>query len=100
MNYILFDDETRVSLLPFTFTRPVGEIRVGILTIREKWERHFDQPVSHSTEKYLREKYPLAISGDDMFINGSVLPDKNLVSQIAQLKEGEKLVKDQVLLAV
>ncbi|MCB0464066.1 MAG: glucose-1-phosphate thymidylyltransferase, partial [Aequorivita sp.] len=38
MNYILFDGNVRNQLLPFTFTRPVADIRVGILTIREKWE--------------------------------------------------------------
>ncbi|HEX5743209.1 MAG TPA: putative sugar nucleotidyl transferase, partial [Flavobacteriaceae bacterium] len=40
MNYILFDGPYRNSLLPFTFTRPVADIRVGILTIREKWENY------------------------------------------------------------
>ena len=38
MNYILFDGTVRNALLPFTFTRPVADIRIGILTIREKWE--------------------------------------------------------------
>ena len=39
MNYVLFDGEAHRKLLPFTFTRPVAEIRIGILTIREKWEK-------------------------------------------------------------
>ncbi len=100
MNYILFDDETRFNLLPFAFTRPVAEIRIGILTIREKWERYLSEPVSYLTEKYLREKFPLKITGDDIFINGSVLPDKKLVHEISLLKVGEKLLKDDVLLAI
>ncbi|HQX03888.1 MAG TPA: putative sugar nucleotidyl transferase, partial [Flavobacterium sp.] len=40
MNYILFDGPVRNALLPFTFTRPVADIRIGILTIREKWEKY------------------------------------------------------------
>ena len=44
MNYILFDGSVRNQLLPFTFTRPVADIRVGILTIREKWEKGCDFP--------------------------------------------------------
>ncbi len=100
MNYVLFDDETRFSLLPFTFTRPVAEIRIGILTIREKWERYLSEPVSYLTEKHLREKFPLKITGNDIFINGSVLPDKKLVHEINLLKVGEKLLKDDVLLAI
>src|SRR6185436_10268508 len=100
MNYILFDDETRFSLLPFTFTRPVAEIRIGILTIREKWERHLSQPVSHLTEKYLQEKFPVKTEAENILINGSVLPDKKLVHEIMQLKQGEKLVKEHILIAV
>ncbi|WP_372974613.1 putative sugar nucleotidyl transferase, partial [Muriicola sp.] len=46
MNYVLFDSEVRTSLLPFTFTRPVGEIRIGILTLREKWEKHLKSGTS------------------------------------------------------
>ena len=40
MNYILFDDHTWQNLLPLTFTKPVAEIRIGILTITEKWEHY------------------------------------------------------------
>ena len=99
MNYILFDDETRLSLLPFTFTRPVSEIRIGILTIREKWEHYFSQPVSFLTEKFLQEKFPMKTGEENLLINGSVLPDKNLVTQLSRLKMGEKLVKDGVIVA-
>ncbi|MFZ4413228.1 MAG: putative sugar nucleotidyl transferase, partial [Bacteroidales bacterium] len=42
MNYILFDDASRNNLLPLSFTRPVADIRVGILTIREKWEKYLN----------------------------------------------------------
>lgn len=99
MNYILFDDETRLSLLPFTFTRPVSEIRIGILTIREKWERYLSQPLSQLTEDFLQEKYPFVIEDKNVLINGSVLPDKKLVNRISDLKDGEKLVKDGVVVA-
>jgi hypothetical protein len=76
MNYILFDDETRLSLLPFTFTKPVAEIRIGILTIREKWENHLSNSCSHLTELFLQEKFPLTAGDENILINGSVLPDK------------------------
>ena len=57
MNFILFDDNTRINLLPLTFTRPVAEIRFGILTIREKWERHLRMKTSSLTEEYLNKKF-------------------------------------------
>ncbi len=99
MNYILFDDETRISLLPFTFTRPVCEIRIGILTIREKWEKHLKQSVSFFTEDFLKEKFPTAIENDNILINGSVLPDETLIKEINSLKTGEKIAGDGFLIA-
>jgi len=45
MNYILFDGPSRNNLLPLTYTRPVAEIRVGILTIREKWEAFLESTI-------------------------------------------------------
>jgi UDP-N-acetylglucosamine diphosphorylase/glucosamine-1-phosphate N-acetyltransferase len=100
MNFILFDDEARLSLLPFTFTRPVAEIRIGILTIREKWERYLSQPVSYFTEKYLQEKFPVKPGEENILISGSVLPDKKLAEEIKQLKIGEKLVSENGLIAM
>jgi hypothetical protein len=99
MNYILFDDETRLSLLPFTFTRPVSEIRIGILTIREKWEKYLNQPLSFFTEKYLSYKFPLKIEADNILINGSVLPDESLIEELKSLKPSEKLSYKGSLLA-
>src|SRR5438309_1905793 len=99
MNYILFDDETRLSLLPFTFTRPVAEIRIGILTIREKWEHYLGQPVSFFTEKFLSEKFSLKVEAENVLINGSVLPDAGLLNEIKALKPGEKISGESYLIA-
>ena len=62
MNYILFDDVSRESLKPLTYIRPVCDIRVGILTIREKWERYLGEKTSTMTEDYLTVKYPSELS--------------------------------------
>ncbi|MDZ7914282.1 MAG: putative sugar nucleotidyl transferase [Rhodococcus sp. (in: high G+C Gram-positive bacteria)] len=69
---ILFDNETRDHLLPLTFLRPVGALRVGILTIAEKWERILHYPVSYLTQDYLSEKYELAFGDDNYLVNGSL----------------------------
>jgi UDP-N-acetylglucosamine diphosphorylase/glucosamine-1-phosphate N-acetyltransferase len=99
MNYILFDDETRLSLLPFTFTRPVAEIRLGILKIREKWEHVLNQKISFYTADYLSELYPLKTEADNILINGSVLPDPALLQEIKSMGAGEKLAGDNYLIA-
>ncbi len=99
MNYILFDDSTWQELLPLTFTRSVAEIRIGILTIREKWERYLQTTVSWHTQDYLAEKYPAKITTDNILINGAVLPDANLIKSIQQLQEGEYLVAENTVIA-
>ena len=99
-NLILFDGESREHLLPFTFTRPVADLRVGILTIREKWQQRLNLTTSFYTEEYLSEKFPVNISDDNLMINGSCLPDEQLIKKILALKINEALVFDNVLIAV
>ncbi len=99
MNYILFDSAVREDLKPFTFTRPVADIRFGILTIREKWEHYLGTPTSSKTEDYLTEKFPLVADENNLFINGSCLPNHELVQQINRLEKGEALLKSGELIA-
>jgi UDP-N-acetylglucosamine diphosphorylase/glucosamine-1-phosphate N-acetyltransferase len=91
-NLILFDSEIREHLLPLTYTRPVAELRVGILTIREKWERRLNGKASFITHEYLNEKYPIEIGSDNFVINGGVLPSNELVTLIEQLDPAEALL--------
>lgn len=101
MNLILFDNPTiRQNLLPFTFTRPVAGIRVGILTVAEKWEKHLNLKASYSTESYLAKKFLLNHAADNYWINGALCPNTELVVAIQQLKPGDALSKDNMILAV
>ena len=71
MNYILFDESiVRTNLLPLTFMRPVADIRVGILTIREKWERCLGVKTSSLTEGYLSRKFPIVKEDNNILISG------------------------------
>ena len=99
MNYILFDGSARNQLLPFTYTRPVADIRVGILTIREKWEKMLGFTTSTVTEDYLIDKFPMIEMEQNIFINASVLPTKHLVSLIQNLSENKALFIDDEPLA-
>ncbi|TDQ29436.1 GlmU family protein [Zeaxanthinibacter enoshimensis] len=94
MNCILYDGPERGSLLPFTFTRPVCDVRIGILTIREKWEHRLKTGVSCHTEEYLAEKFPLKLQKDNLFINGGVLPDDQLLKALEDLETGQALSRD------
>jgi UDP-N-acetylglucosamine diphosphorylase/glucosamine-1-phosphate N-acetyltransferase len=98
-NYIVFEDLHRDHLLPFVFTKPVAEIRIGILTIREKWEKWSGQSFSHLTQEYLQEKFPLVSGEENIVINGSVTPNASLVSEIQELNCNEALVRENLLVA-
>ena len=98
-NIILFDDESRDHLLPLTYTRPVGELRVGILTIKEKWEHYLEGSASYITQEYLGEKFPIFIEEENYVINGGVLPNERLVKLIKQLDFNEALLYNDELIA-
>lgn len=97
---ILFDDSHRNHLLPFTFTRPVCDIRCGILTIREKWEKYLAVTTSSLTEDYLKKKFPIKISSDNLFINGALFPSAALVSSLGKLNKGEALITGENILGM
>lgn len=99
MNYILFDGSVRNNLLPFTFTRPVGEIRIGIMTIKEKWEAYLKATFSYHTEDYLGVKYPLILEKDNVFVNASFLPNEQLVTAVKEIKENQALFSNEGLVA-
>ena len=98
-NIILFGDDNWFHLLPLTFTKPIAELRVGILTIREKWEIHLDGHVSYITQDYLAEKYPIHIEEDNLLINSTLLPSATILNYIKQLQLNEALLLGDELLA-
>ena len=99
MNYILFDSDVRNSLLPFTYTRPVAEIRIGILTIREKWEFFLGFTTTTITEEYLEAKYPMVELNKNILINASFLPTKNLVNQVRKLSKNQAIFQGEQIVA-
>jgi hypothetical protein len=100
MNYILFDNPTdRQNLLPLTFTRPVANVRCGILTIAQKWEKHLKTNVSYLTMDYLQNKFPITLAAENIFVNGSICPTEVLVNEISSLTKGQALYKNNVIIA-
>ncbi|MFI5138919.1 MAG: putative sugar nucleotidyl transferase [Sphingobacteriales bacterium] len=100
MAIILFDDNAHQSLRPLTFTRPVANLRTGILTIAEKWGKYLQSDFSYHTQSWLQDKFPLKIEADNLFINGSVCPDELLLKAVDLLKTGEALTYNDLLVAV
>jgi UDP-N-acetylglucosamine diphosphorylase/glucosamine-1-phosphate N-acetyltransferase len=88
--FTLWDPPSRESLFPFTYTRPVSECRTGILTIREKWELLLGTPVSHTENTGDGDAFPDGAPGQ-ISLNGSVIPDEELVTAVRALAPGESL---------
>ncbi|MDG4716620.1 GlmU family protein [Winogradskyella marincola] len=99
MNYILFDGPYRDNLLPFTYTRPVAEIRVGILTIRQKWESFLEYTTTTVTEDYLSDKFPMVEMEENIMINASFLPNTEVVELVKNLNHNQALFKDEDVIA-
>ncbi len=100
MNYILFDDTTKDALKPLTYTRPVCEIRLGIMTIREKWEKALGTKTSTLTDDYLSKKYPMTMSEAMLLINSSVCPRPAMIEMIENMQPGQTLIGDEVVIAM
>lgn len=97
----LFDDlQIREQLLPFTYTRSIADIRIGITTILEKWISFFESSTFYiKTEDYLQMRY-ISCSTSSLFINACVIPDEALVTAISALKDDQYLTKRQYTIAI
>ena len=97
MNKIIFTEEfcQPENLHPFTLTRQMQDIRIGILTIREKWERMLKLPSFDKKEEDYKDLHrsvhldEAASDGDCYMIHGNLLPTPQLVSLTKKLKNGE-----------
>ena len=99
MNYILFDDiAIRYNLLPLTYLRPISGIRIGVYTIKEKWE-HVLGTCSHLTENYLSKKYPTIIEEDNICINGAICPSEEFNRLVSEIEPGKGIKSGETLLA-
>jgi len=98
---IIFIEPYRNQLLPFTYTKPISELRCGIFKMKEKWANYFtDAKFSHITENYLGDtNWPLSLEGDNVFINASVFPDNTIVEHILKLKMDEALKFEDEIIA-
>lgn len=99
MNYILFDGPVRNALLPFTFTRPVADILIGIVTIRQKWEMRLGSTTTTLTEEYLSDKYPMVELEENVMINASFLPNDVLAEMVSNLEPNQAIFKGDEVIA-
>ena len=98
MKYILSDSGYHGRFRSLSLTRSIADFRIGILTLREKWEKYLGEKVYVRTEPYLQAKYETVDDSDCVVIPSVLLPDCNIVKAIKSLESG-MLTKDGVVLA-
>jgi len=87
---LIFEDEFVKNLFPLAYTRPVYDLRCGILTIKEKIERDLpDYTIILHARNYLTDvikaKFPSAYVNEIpdeidecILINGTIIPEDNI----------------------
>jgi UDP-N-acetylglucosamine diphosphorylase/glucosamine-1-phosphate N-acetyltransferase len=99
-NILLFDTlSTKIGLKPFSDTRPLATIRIGINTIEEKWKTFIPGTYSYLTDAYLRHKFACLSKTTNLYINGSICPNKTLVDAIQHIGPQEMLVQGDTIIA-
>ena len=100
MTLILTDFNFHSAFLPLTFNKPIAELRFGILTIRERWEKMTSLKTFVQSESYLADKFEFANEAKDkLVVNSTILPNKSLVEQILNLAEQTVLLQDDRIIA-
>ena len=100
MQIVFSDAQFWEDFLPLTFTRPLAEMRCGILTFSERWQKLLQiEEISFLTEDYLQEKFRKPEAIESIFLVPNFLPSETVLQQIKDLKLGEALVYENELLA-
>lgn len=97
---VQFFESSKISdLYPLTLTRPEADLRVGILTISEKWKAYLSATtVGYETRPYLASKFK-PIENPTVNLLGGLLPTVELADEINSLPENSSLKKNELVLA-
>lgn len=100
MNIILHDNGLHLRFAPLTLTRPVGDLRVGILTNAERWAKWIPEAaISFRTEGYLSTKFPCSEAADAIEVNAAVIPNEEIAAALVSLGENQQLVFGETWIA-
>ncbi len=108
----IFEDNEVKNLQPLTYTRPVYDLRCGILTLKEKAERYFPgREILLHTREYLidsvKQNFPsnkvneIPENIDELiFINGRVVVDNEFANNLESDGNDSAYYSDGTLIAV
>ena len=108
MNFVIFDDERRSNFFPITYTRSTGDLRIGILKLRQRISSYLDLSgtnviVSLELEAIYKERHKNwkvneVTAKETIFINSRIKIDKNVKKAVLALRQGECLVNSETTL--
>lgn len=98
MKIVLADNGLHKRFAPLTLTRPIGDLRIGIMTNTERWKCLANADVYYATEKYLQGKFP-GSEKCDITINAALIPSKEIAQVIISLPENSSLKYEEIELA-
>ena len=109
MNFVIFDDEKRSNFFPITLTRSTGDLRVGILKLRQRISSYLEFSetkviVSSELEAIIKERHKdwkvnEITAEETIFINSRIKIDAKAKQAMLNLQKDECLVKDNTILA-
>lgn len=93
----LHDNSKHLDFAPLTLTRPIGALRIGILTNEERLQVFSeDIQVGFQTESYLEGKFPKV---DGIAVNACVILDRDLMESIINLSSDQALFQNNLWIA-
>lgn len=101
MQLVLFDTSRRNYLLPFTHTRPIADVRCGIYTMRERWQKLLNQKATTLTASYLQAAFPFENEGSSfIYVNASIVGTPQLKAAIASLNDEQYLYHNEIVIGL
>ena len=100
LHLLLHDNGLHLRFAPLTLTRPLGDVRVGVLTNKERWERWIPEAtVSFITESYLQKKFPELHGQEEVEINAAVIPTEAIAAAVVSLQADQILMGENTWIA-
>ena len=96
MKIVLDDHGMHLRFAPLTLTRPLGNVRMGILTNDERWKTYLPEAeIGYVTEEYLSGRFP-GFEMPNLSVNGQVIPNEEVIEALLGLSDGEMLFMDEL----
>jgi UDP-N-acetylglucosamine diphosphorylase/glucosamine-1-phosphate N-acetyltransferase len=99
MQIVLFEDHLWSRFLPLVYTRPVGELRMGMMTMAQRYARSMNTEVVHDTRLPLQALFPIASAQMQLHVNARLFPTASFLNELKSMAPGDVLKKDDIVLA-